>query len=51
MDEGEEEKGTELNELQKRKRREKRDCVREERLTELEEPAIAKICRGITKEK
>ena len=44
-------KGTELNELQKRKRREKRDCVREERLTELEEPAIAKIWKGITKEK
>ena len=40
-----------LNELQKRKRREKRDCVREERLTELEEPTIAKIWRGITKEK
>ena len=48
---GEEEKGTELNELQKRKRRVKRDCLREERLTELKEPTITKIWRGITKEK
>ena len=43
--------GAELNELQKRKRKEKCNCAREERLTELEEPEIAKLWKGITKEK